>query len=150
MHFADELYRYVNIEKSIDNFNRIVNNQVQLGYDRLATIEQLQDEHWWLVSKFSDKQLEGFLKSLTSGKENCCGGKIRYADKQSALNTKYGFRNDLTDVYWCPYCNFWHIGHKRKAFDALRFEIITIYPELEYIKDKALKFEIERYLLRLI
>lgn len=135
----DQLQRYVNHEASLANLSRIIDNQVKLlGY--YSTELEYQD--WWYVSKFSKKQLDEFLRALTSGKENCCGGKVRHLNKESAVLVKrYG-----QNAYYCPYCNHWHTGNKLKFDNGhYDFNVGQIYSELLYIKDEALRYEIERY-----
>ncbi len=136
------LQKYVDYDKSQDNLSRIIDNQVKLLGHLSVNIAELESQDWWYVSKFSKKQLYEFLRALTSGKENCCGGKVRHPNKESAIETMWRGQN----VYWCPYCNYWHTGSKAK-FDSGRyiFNTYQIYAELQHIKDDALRYEIERY-----
>lgn len=138
----DPLQKYVNYEASKDNLYRIIENQIKLlGYFSFDVAE-LASQDWWYVSKFSRKQLDEFLRALTSGKENCCGGKVRHPNKESATDTLWRGQN----VYWCPYCNHWHTGNKIKfENNNYTFSTSQIYTELQYIKDDALRYEIERY-----
>jgi rubrerythrin len=50
----------------------------------------------------------------------CCAGKLRYADKRSAIagiqrtlrSKKYApKRGKRLEVYMCRACGFWHLGH---------------------------------------
>lgn len=138
------LQKYVAHDESQANLSRIIDNQVKLlGYYSA----ELESQDWWYVSKFSRKQLDEFLRALTSGKENCCGGKVRHPNKESAIDTMWRGQN----VYWCPYCNHWHTGNKLKfENNNYTFSTSQIYLELQYIKDDALRYEIERYFKELL
>ena len=47
--------------------------------------------------------------------------KYKYPSQEKALNAIFhrvrelGAKRARWNAYKCPYCNFWHIGHKRKS-----------------------------------
>lgn len=52
-------------------------------------------------------------KNPPSIKDKTCKGKIQHPNKLAALYCleEHNNKNSL-DVYDCPFCAFWHIGHK--------------------------------------
>ena len=49
-------------------------------------------------------------------RKNACGEKRKYITRKTARRAKkiyqYDFRGDKMEVYLCPYCEFYHLGHK--------------------------------------
>jgi len=55
------------------------------------------------------------LFALLSGRENACGTKHQYGSPVLATKAAYNLetkrKGEVFDVYKCPFCEFYHIGH---------------------------------------
>lgn len=49
-------------------------------------------------------------------KDNACSGKVRHANRVSAIITMKRMRNKGLSVYRCPYCGGWHVGTSRSPW----------------------------------
>lgn len=60
--------------------------------------------------------------ALFSGRDNACGKKHQYQSPvlatKAAYNMEVKYPGEIFDVYRCPFCNFYHIGH---AVDPTKF-----------------------------
>lgn len=134
------LFKYVDVNKSLAKLADAIKNEQVLTSDDCTTVRaRLENQDFWLVSKLSNKQLSSLLRSVRSGKENCCDGKVRHT-KGYAPN----YRDQNT--YWCPFCEFYHTGGKVKFESANFIFDESIYSELIKVRDDSLRYELERYL----
>lgn len=74
------------------------------------------------------------------------------ATKKTAVMVKLDTPKETTpnyrdqNIYWCPFCEFYHTGGKVK-FESANFVFDeSIYSELIKMGDDSLRYELERYL----
>lgn len=124
VYWAKSELKAVDLAKMLTAFN---------GKTFEQNLEDVKQGDTWLVSVFSNTQLEQMIKAVQSGKIMTCDGKVRYDISQEPIR-------GLT-LYFCPFCMTWHLGHaKNKKIDLRLFN-----HNIQDVKDEALKYELIRY-----